>query len=370
MTRRRPMFIANRKWGRNSVRVASIAATIALFAGVTPVNSWAAPPPSFESPFSANDPFKTAIPASAVVDPSSAALVAHNIGHSSVIYVNAYSGARTFYQSGPNDPSYNVTFKNVPAWGPNPFDKDVTATTGLGRCNPLHVPADAARPHSRYDRWMAIVDSTKPGLICEIWRADKSTGTWTGDFGGVSDINAMGNHSLGGFLTGSGISTMEGVIRASEIRSGVINHALVFAGGCNIRHQHRYPAAGSDGTCSDPMGFVEGMHFQLDPSFDCNAVPVGIPRMICVALQVYGAYDGDNTGGEPNTKYVAFIMETDDRTDPKRSSWERPGNYVRPGGLYTQNGVPRDFYQIPSIPLDRLRLLLPPNQQIAPSRAR
>ena len=334
------------------------------------MSSSAALPPSFEAPFAANDPFKLPIPADPRLDPNSAALIAHNIGNSSVTYLNAYSGARVFYRSGPKDPVYNVTFKNVPAWGPNAFDKDVTTTTGVGRCNPLHIPADAARPHSRYDRWVAIVDSTKPGLVCEIWRADKSSGTWTGDFGGVSDINAMGNHSLAGFLTGSGISTMEGVIRASEIRAGVINHALVFPGGCNVRGQHRHPAAGSDGTCSDPMGFVEGMHFQLDPSFDCNTVPVGIPRMICVALQVYGAYDGDNSGGERNTKYVSFIMETDDPTDPDRSPWERPGNYVRPGGLYAQNGVAKDFYQIPSIPLNRLRVLLLPNQQAAPSRVR
>ena len=326
------------------------------------------PAPSFQTPFATNDPFKAPIPANAQLDPNSDALIAHNIGNSSVAELMSYSAARTIYYSGPDDPTYNVTFSYVPSWGPNAFDQTVTSLTGTGKCNPLHIPADAARPDSQYDRWMVVIDSTKPGLVCEIWRADKSSGTWTGAFGGVSDINNFSNHHLAGYLTGSGISASAGLIRASDVRAGAIEHALIFPSGCNVQHQSRYPATGSDGQCKDTAGFQMGIHLQLDPAFDCNSVPAGLSRMVCRALQVYGAYDGDSTG-DPNSRYMEFGMETDDHSDPARSPWQKPGNYTRPGALYAANGCASDYCRLSSIPMNRLRVLAPPTAPSAPSGA-
>jgi len=311
---------------------------------------------TFQNPYKATSLLNAAIPSNPLIDPSSATIMAHNFDSTSVFFGNVYEGAHTIYQSSSTDPTYNLSFSA--AWGTNPFDITVTSSTGSGKCNPLHIPNSATKP-GNHDKWMLIYDTTKPGLICEIWQADKSTGVWTGAWGGVYDIKGDGNKPLAGYGTGSGLAASSLMIRASEVRAGVITHPLVFPSYCNRGSVWRAPATGTDGFCTDSLGLVEGMRFQLDPTFNCSVITGGIERMVCVALQKYGVYDGDNSGVQTPgvTPLLGVMFETDDPADPNRLPWAKPGDYTRSGGLYNANGVTADFPHFTQIPVTRMRLL-------------
>lgn len=315
---------------------------------------------TFDNPYSARSPLNTPIGPHPAIAADSAQIVARNFTAATSWFGDMYAGGRTFYESSDGDPSYTVTFTRP--WGPNPFDRQVTALAGRGSCNPLHIPA-AATVAPRFDAWMIIDDTTKPGLICEIWGASKASGTWKGRWGGVYDIRGDGNVPLAGYGTGSGISAAALTVRASDIRAGVIRHALVAPFACNQPSRFVDPATATDGTCSWPQGLQEGMQFQLDPRFDCASVRGGaIERMVCVAMQQYGVVDGDNASptmaGPEMTLGIHF--ETDDRGDPKRRPWSTPGNYTRRGGLYCAKGACRDYPRWTDIPATSLRLLAAP----------
>lgn len=314
---------------------------------------------SFQSPYSATSSLNTPIGANPNIAPDSAQIIAANFNSQTSWYGDMYAGGRTFYQSSASDPAYNIRFSE--SWGSNPFDQQVRASGGSGSCNPLHIP-NTATVAPEFDAWMIIDDTTKPGLICEIWGTSKASGTWTGRWGGVYDINGNGDQELAGYGTGSGISAAALTVRASDIRAGVINHALVAPFSCNQPSQFVAPASSTDGDCAWTSGLMEGMRFQLDPSFNCASVHGGpIERMVCVALQRYGVIDGDNAGGTgpgPETQ-LGIHFETGDPTDPGRQSWDVPGDYTRPGGLYCLEGACGDYPQWSDIPATSLRLLAP-----------
>ena len=181
----------------------------------------------------------------------------------------------------------------------------VTCTKMWGRCSlerqAVPVPDDA-RPAPGSDGALVVVEPGRQ-LAYEFWRARKVRGRWTAAWGAVVDLTTDPMHSS---ATGSGISRLYGVVRASEIAAGEISHPLVFSSNLTCRQVFVPPATKTDGTSSDPGCIPEGTRLMLDPTISIDDLP-GITsgeRTVGHALQRYGAYCVD-TGGAP----VALIFE-------------------------------------------------------------
>ncbi len=316
--------------------------------------------------FTAPGPVASPIPANPVIDPNSAHFVSELVAGTpggNVLGIGASTTwGITYYYSSASDPTYNINFVHTSDWGGglNPFSKVVTAKSGSGSCNPLHIPNTATVPggfaqasdfytgnEGVPDSSMWIIDTTKPGLACFIWQAKKQTVTWSGRYGGVFDLKDNGVKAIAGVGVSSGMTNNSPL--ESEIQNGVIPHALNFAWTSNSSTAYRYPATHNDGKTSGDM--QEGMRFQLNPSYNCAALPTKAARTICVALQTYGMYDGDSGGGG-----VSFQVQTDDFTDPNRLPWTTPGEPARPGGIYCNSGLCSNSGGL-GIPLNQFRLL-------------
>jgi len=295
-------------------------------------------------------PYRTLIAANPLIDPRSSEYVGLLDGP---LAANTIKFGVTVRYSYATDPSYRIMMMPPGGedWG-QPFEQQVTTAAGTDSCNPLHIPEDLSAPpgdETWRDGWVYILDTTKRAqLICAIWQASKIGGKWTGSFGGVLDARGTGAN-LAGTISGSNIP--HNPVLASEIERGVIDHALSFGSSKNDPKVFRAPATKTDGK-GQPGQLQQGMHFQLDPSYDCGGLGNRVERMVCIALQKYGMYDNDSTTGSNG-----FLFETDDLDDPAKAPPTRPGDYARPGGLYSSNGLNYDYQTFPNIPLGRMRLL-------------
>ncbi len=119
--------------------------------------------------------------------------------------------------------------------------------------------------------------------------------------------------------TGSGISTLAGCIRLSEIAAGHIPHALVFASdiSCGPANSgpYRWPATSTDGNRVGEVCIPQGARVQLDPSIDLNAISGITASELAVgrALQTYGAYNTDVSGSRMS---FGFETPTGGQVDP------------------------------------------------------
>jgi hypothetical protein len=295
-------------------------------------------------------PYRTPIAANPPLDLRSSEYVALLDGP---LAANTIKFGVTVRYSYATDPSYRIRMMPPGGedWG-QPFDEQVTTADGTDSCNPLHIPDDLSAPpgdETWRDGWVYVIDTSKHArLICAIWQASKIAGAWTGSYGAVLDARGTGA-KLAGTISGSGIP--HNPILASEVQRGVIEHALSFGSSKNDPVAFRPPAIKTDGK-GQPGQLQQGMHFQLDPSYDCGGLGNRVERMVCTALQKYGMYDNDSTTGQNG-----FLFETDDLSDPAKAPPLKPGDYARPGGLYSDNGLNYDYQTFPNIPLGRMRLL-------------
>jgi hypothetical protein len=127
------------------------------------------------------------------------------------------------------------------------------------------------------------------------------------------------------------------VVRTDEMRSGHIDHALVFSTN-NACPAFRFPASKSDGSSGRADCIPEGTRVQLDPSFDVAGAPGLTPgeRTVATALQQYGAYAIDNGGAN-----MAFVFES-------------PSGEADP---YPAVGFSWDYFGMDHIPWSQLRVL-------------
>jgi hypothetical protein len=154
----------------------------------------------------------------------------------------------------------------------------------------------------------------------------------------VASLTGDGRET-GGSSTGSNISRYAGVIRVSEIVAGNIAHALFFSTDIARPVQFRYPAAKTDGWSNASVTIPEGSRVQLDPDLDLAAIPGITPGELAVgrALQVFGAYCGDNGGSR-----MGFLFEY-------------PDNGSRTG--YASAGLAWDYFDMSHLPWNQLRVL-------------
>jgi hypothetical protein len=140
--------------------------------------------------------------------------------------------------------------------------------------------------------------------------------------------------------TGSGMSQAAGTIRAADLKSGSIKHALSFITSTPVTG-FRYPASQTDGRTAG-VGVQEGMRIQLDPSVDVNSISglTSGEKMIMIALQKYGAYCSDNGGG--SNQAMGFYVE-------------KPNTSTQ--SIYTAAGLTKDWQLLSKIPRGKLRVL-------------
>jgi hypothetical protein len=234
-------------------------------------------------------------------------------------YANLYESGLPIYSADRSTPRHAV--ECTMPWGDCELERES-----------VPIP-DGAVPARNVDGHMAVIDwSTRKAY--EFWQAQKVDGTWKTSWGGVVDIDGEGRP---GAAVGAGVSLLAGIVRTFEIAGGRIEHALTFTTDA-CPHVYRYPATKSDGTASPDDCIPEGARIQLDPSIDVDAIPGITPgeRAVARALQVYGGYAVDNGGA-----VMGFGFE----------------NPVGKADPYPAAGFEWDYWHMPHIPWDRLRVL-------------
>lgn len=173
---------------------------------------------------------------------------------------------------------------------------------------PIRIPAQA-RPTSGSDHHLSVVQPD--GTEIDMWLVSRPAGS--GDWTNGDTINYGGGNSCGDFYGGNGFVSNAatvggaclgaGVVRAAELVSGVIPHALFIVTAC-MDHSYVYPASQpGDYVCSGSGPHVpNGAHVWLDLSdtaIDGLAVKPW-EKTILHALHQYGAFVGDSKGVSPS----------------------------------------------------------------------
>jgi hypothetical protein len=191
----------------------------------------------------------------------------------------------------------------------------------------IRIPR-AARAAGGSDAHMTVVDQ-RSDWEYDFWEVrtnplPSSGGTIAVGGGGRTRIGSADANGLGSNANAAQWGLLAGIIRAQELESGQINHALTFVTRCD-NNTHVYPARGLGRPCSavgesnataPPMG----ARFQLAMSataIDALEVPRW-KKTILHAMARYGMYLGDTGGGflsfESGSTYTSFgyrdAMET------------------------------------------------------------
>lgn len=282
-----------------------------------------------EHPFAASSPFNVPVTTDPALDPNTAAMVAR-ISRAGLGHANLVEFGIPIYEAAPDTPRRTVRC-TITAWGVCPL---------AGSLRP--IPDDAV-PNAGRDGAMVIIDRSA-GTADEYFQAAETDGEWTTGWGETTSLTGSG---WGGGTTGAGASRLGGVIRVAEIGAGEIPHALVLESDTACVGSFRAPAQKTDGEADRADCIPEGAHLQLDPTIDVTAIPDITPGEVAVAraLQQYGGYLIDRA----DTSLAIGFEVAPDAT---------PSN---PGAVYTKAGLAWDYYGMPHIPWDRLRVLAPEN---------
>jgi hypothetical protein len=362
---------------RRRVPLAAVAASLALGLGLASCGGGEGEGPSAadgptptsasEVPYDPSFAFKQRIPTGAALDPRSAAIVGqldrnHRTGK---VFLDARGGPPV-YVAARSDPFYAVEVGGV--------------------AQRFRVPADA-RPGGGADHPLVILDPNHPdyGRQTELRLFKASVdhdgrelrAEGAGLFRYNNDgrrLNPDGSRSVSvpfaGQGTGSGLSVLAGLVRASEVRAGRIRHALRFSYSArDFSDRFRAPAVKTDQpkgttTRNSRTAMDMGMRLQLDPSVDCDrrTVPgesdrspeTRLLRMICRALQEYGMIAVDGTGD----RGLILMME-----NTRTGGWDRligPARFGTYSHLIRNEDSTRDGLErgpTAGIPWDRFRVL-------------
>ncbi len=223
---------------------------------------------------------------------------------------------------------------------------------------PVPVPG-AAATNVGSDAKMVVWDRSA-GLVYEYWQAAKITNRqWQTAWGMVSPVGGDGTMRSGvgdGHSTGSGISTVAGLIRLAELRSGDIRHALMFASSKTCAGEFHYPAIKTDGMWQHPDCIPQGTRVQLDPTIDVTTIPGITPAEITIAraLQKYGAYAGDRSTSSFDLSLE--LARGTNATPGGNESWFCDPNVP---DILCDLGVQWDYWDMPHIPWQSLTVLDP-----------
>lgn len=190
------------------------------------------------------------------------------------------------------------------------FPENVVPATGLdGHCEILDESTGLI--HSFYQLSFDTAE--------KVWKAGKYTTSSVNGTGWGSPARPDGPRA-------SGTPSTSGILRAHEIGSSIVPHALAVAAHTNaLRSGPLYPATLQDLTGADEYSgsFPMGTLFMLPPDFDSETLASPNARVIARTLKVYGARLTDTAfrtfsfAGEIGGQWSQAV----DRSDAWQSSW-------------------------------------------------
>ena len=251
--------------------------------------------------FAPNSVWNTPIPGNAVIEPNSAAIMAHYVSVYGSMWgfsVSTDTWTPAVIEAPASAPTTSVTFTQVGTWTMSkiPVTSDVFAA------------ADYFKSQGDTDSSICLY-SDADGVFFNFWAFyDTGGGTFTVGTGSVFPINGPGwwNNSQDPWAgAAAGGSYCGGLIRPSEWAAGKINHALQGAMPFEFNltgsiNGFIFPATTSDGAATNTaQAMPEGALLQLDPTLtDAQLLALGVPSAdlpICHAMQIYGWYDNDSS---------------------------------------------------------------------------
>lgn len=185
------------------------------------------------------------------------------------------------------DPLVSVT--NTNGWGNKP-------TGGSFRC------PTAAQPAAGTDGHLVVVQPD--GSIWEMWKAVRnSSGGWTAGSVGYA-LPGQWNYPVS-CCRGSSFTLASGLLTPDDFSDP--KHALLaILPTAAVRRAYMYPSNDSDGERTD--GIPEGARIVLDPGYNTGSL-TGMTKVVALAMQRYGAYVGDKTGGS-DLSFAAVAPQT------------------------------------------------------------
>lgn len=243
-------------------------------------------PATGQRPYTFESPWNTPIPANAVEDSNSAAMIGTISGS---LRSDPTQYTYPVYLADSTTPRVTMTCSGTAST----INQDGTRTSS-SQMSGVPIPASATAS-SGTDGQIVIIDRTT-GDEYDIWQ-----------FTPPSSCVNMTKYAAGVYRTaaettyisrGAGVPYFAGLVRPWEIAQGHIDHAIAFAYPSPRSTRCVYPASKTDGTSTGTYSIPEGARIQLDPAVDVNTISglSAAGRVIARALQVYGAYLIDVSG--------------------------------------------------------------------------
>jgi hypothetical protein len=146
--------------------------------------------------------------------------------------------------------------------------------------------------------------------LYELWQGSpQPDGSWNAGGGAIFDLTSNALRPLGkASADAAGLPILPGLVRYDEVATGVITHALRFAGP-NPQNTFLWPARHTDGPSNSLNSLPEGARLRLKASVNISSFS---PRnqIILTALKHYGMFLADNGGKYP---YLALSGAPDSR---------------------------------------------------------
>lgn len=251
-------------------------------------------------PFSNDSPWNRKIPAGAKADSRSSKLIDDLAKGDFSINMDDWS-IPVYYVNSDTVPKMNVINSRPGIYG-----------KGFAEPNRIPILPDfiASPPVGDFsDNHICILD-TAVMLEWDMWAARKNKdGVWTTGLGAVTDLRSSGverpwfeqkNEFDAHRSRAGGFPLIAGLIRPEEIKSGRIDHALVFAYQRGRSEFFIPPASTAQATTNEMnnrFGIPMGGRIQLDPALNVDTLNLNPAcKIIAKALQEYGAFNGDYAG--------------------------------------------------------------------------
>lgn len=268
------------------------------------------------TPFSSGSPWNTPVSANPTFAANSAAVIAAEFGGGNTQAVrDEEAGINDYghpiYYAATTDPVINVACNQ---YCPSNYPRT------------MYIPA-RARPALGSDAHMAVVQPD--GTEIDMWATYGTPGggghtaqtrNWqAGDTVTAGNVSACGNFFTGTgnaatapAATAGGACLSAGLLRANELASGHINHALFLVAQCAVGSQYPAFAGASTDACAGGSGPPLGGRLWYDvPDATTNAGPLAPwEKAILNALHDYGGYLEDDAGGGSQISGIGFLAES------------------------------------------------------------
>ena len=185
--------------------------------------------------------------------------------------------------------SYGIPYETVPADQPK-VPIRFTAYGSQSDPGPYPVPLNA-RVEAGSDRHVLVASANCQ--LYELYDAHRTLHGWAAASGAVFDLRSNRLRPAGWTSAdAAGLPILPGLVRASEVRSGHIDHALRFTVSVTQRG-YIHPATHQAGATNSPLAPPMGARFRLKASYSLRRFH-GQALVILRCLKKYGMFVADN----------------------------------------------------------------------------